>query len=266
MSATSDEPPPPDALPEGELPSSSDLNELLGEIDETLGGAEVPPPPPKPRPGWLVWSLAGAIGCAIAGALAAANEWTGMGATYSYRGIPSWAWGALNGVLVGAQGGLVCELWKRVREKRLEARSAFLIILTLPAAVLTVVFLLLDTGTSFVVDQRPLLSDPRRIPRLYWSNLVYGCALIGALLAHVGLKSLWGRLFLSWGVCALCYLPLGAFSVIVLGHLPNEDFFWRVAFPYYLAFPASWWVAARLGHDPLPVLEKSDEESVADAS
>jgi hypothetical protein len=111
------------------------------------------------------------------------------------------------------------------------------------------------------LDQRAYLPPPEMVPRMFWGNLVYGCALAGGLLSHVTIRSLAGRLFVSWMLCMLAYLPVLFLGTKLFPYMADMDFYWRGGFPYYLAFPLSWWVASRFAPNPLPILRGSEESS-----
>tara|TARA_R110002072_G_scaffold155341_2_gene305664 strand:+ start:367 stop:783 length:417 start_codon:yes stop_codon:yes gene_type:complete len=134
-------------------------------------------------------------------------------------------------------------------------------IVFLSAAALTLAFGLIDALTALVLDQRAYLPSPAALPSRFWGNLVYGCALAAGVLSHVGTKNLPGRLFFSWMLCLLLYLPILLLGRKVFPYLVDVEFFWRGGFPYYLALPLSWWVASRFAPDPLPVLCGGEESS-----
>ena len=246
------------AGPEG-LPTGQDLDALLEDLAGALGPDESAPPPLPPSapwPAWLAWAIAGALGCAIAGAVAAGNEWTGSGFLSTHAGLAAWQWWGLHGALVGAQGGLACFVWERVRAGRLKKAAGVLLILVLSAGVLLVAGRVLDLLAALLRDDRTLLPGWASLPQSFTFNLRFGCCLLAALLSHVGTKSLAGRLFLSWVLCVGFCLPIVLAEKVLWGYGASLDFFWRVAFPYYLALPLSWWVLARFRPNPLPVLEE----------
>jgi hypothetical protein len=260
-----EEAPEPGSEPSSEGPRAKDLDALLGEIGETLGDPEeLPSLERQPWPAWRTWALAGAIGCGIAGAAAAGNVFTGQGPTFAYRGLPAWVWGGIDGAVIGSMSGLACALWGRVRRGALNSLQGVVLIVLLSAAALTVAFSLINFITALVADNRTFLPSWGDLPIRFWRNLIYGCALVGGLLAHVGTRGLVSRLFFSWVLCMLVYLPIALAGSKIYPYLVDVDFFWRAGFPYYLALPASWWIASRIKPDPLPVL-RGDEESSDDA-
>lgn len=250
--------------PGGDHPKNEDLDALLGEIGETLGEPEELPPltePSRPWPGWLVWAAAGALCCALAGALAAGNSWTGLGSVlYTYHGLPGWAWGAIDGALVGAQSAWAYLAWTRVREGRWAPVKALGLLFLGSVVAVTLAFLGVGVVAALVRDSRSSLPNLVWIPRYLVLNGSYGCALCAALLAHVSLRHVAAQAFMSWTLCALLFLPLALLRNAI--DMPvGEEFFWRTGFPHYLALPCAWWLAAK--RTPLPA---APEESSSDES
>lgn len=245
-------------------PRAKDLDALLGEIGETLGDVEeLPPlsPPREPWPGWKVWTVAGAVGCAGAGAIAAGNPWTPHGLFFSYAGLPVWTWGAINGALVGSLSGPACLIWERVRRGSLKGFQGVGLIVLMSAAALALASFLISNVISLVADQRLYLPPPQSLLASFWLNLVYGCALAGGVLSHVGRRGLVSRLFFSWALCMAAYLPILLVGARLFPYMADMEFFWRGGFPYYLSFPLSWWAATRFAPDPLPVLRGGEKSS-----
>ncbi|MBL4850010.1 MAG: hypothetical protein JKY65_31160 [Planctomycetes bacterium] len=239
----------PDGLPSGEL-----VEDQAG----VFGPSEAPRPPPSSRAAWVVWALAGALGCALAGGLAAANEWTGLGPTFQLHGLPAWAWGAIRGALIGLQSGVACLLWARVRAGRTGPKAGAAWIVLVSTALLVGGSLLIDVVLAFALNDQTLFPMLGTVPLRAWSNVQFGLCLLAALLCHATQKSLAVRLFLSWLLSGGLCLPVLLGGMALYGTGPNPDFFWQTAFPYYLALPLSWWVADRFRPNPFPVIEEEE--------
>lgn len=212
--------------------------------------------PASPTPGWLIWSVAGGFGGAVAGAAVASFLPTQLGPLSADPGLPLWTWSGLNGLLVGVQSGVACFLWGLVRRGDLNMFWGATLIPLLTASLLTIAFCLTTSIAGSVTGQPALLPTGETLPAVFWGNLAIGCALLGALVGHVAARAPWYKMLGAWFMTLWIYMPLGALGILVHGREPAADFFWRVGFPYYLVLPFSWWVASLVKPDPLPPQEE----------
>jgi len=212
----------------------------------------------KPLAGWVIWASTGSLGGAIAGAALAGKIPTSLGPMAADPGLPGWAWSGINGALVGLQGGVACALWQRVRQGTLGKPLALGLIVLVSASILTFSFCLTSSIASLATGQPALLPTAETLPRVFWGNLPFGCALLGALMGHVADRAPVTQIVGAWFMTILFFMPLGALGIMIHGGEPSADFFWRAGFPYYGVLPISWWLAARFWRDPLPVLEVAE--------
>jgi hypothetical protein len=173
-------------------------------------------------------------------------------------GLPLWAWSGINGALVGLQGGVVCLVWERVRRGGLGMFWGMGLIPLVTAALLTLAFCLTTSVASLATHQPALLPTAGTLPTVFWGNLAFGCALLGALLGHVADRAPWFQLLGAWFMTILAFMPLGALGIMIHGREPSPDFLWRAGFPYYLVLPLCWWIASLVTRDPLPAEREGD--------
>lgn len=237
----SDPEPTEPGLPPGSRPPTADeVEDLMGGIEGALGeGEETPAPGPGVLNGFQV-SLAGAIGCAFAAALAVNFGWEGVAASegVSRYGQSLLAGAVLEGALLGLASGLAFSFWGRVDEGKLNAPTCSLILVALVAGYLLLASALLDVVLG---TQGP------SIPLQVATCLQLAAVLLAALIGFVKARLIPLRPMLG--------LAGGLFASAVIAELGGDylggGLSTTAGLPYAAGLPIAWTVVGLFGKNPL---------------
>lgn len=225
-------------LPPGSRPPDEDeVDDLLAKIDGVMGEDPSQPPRADQRPGgWLQWSVAGAIGCGLAAAVAVFFGWR-PAPWLAALGV--WQAAVLEGAMLGFTSGLAFSWWEFVQRGRINPLSCALLLAAM-------VWLYLSVG-SYLLELALGSQDRLSVKERAGVSLQLAGVLLAALLGHLKARVLPLRPLLG--------LAGGVFVSSCLAQLVNEQvggsLVGTTGLPYGFALPMAWTLAELFGRPAL---------------